>query len=151
MLVVRSSLQVEHHPRELHPFGGELLPPREIPRRAEVILAAIEASGASRVVEAGPLDADLLAKVHTAEYLEFLETAHTRWCERTGLADGEATPFVRPYLDQPFAAPDDVLAQLGRFSHDTDPLLAGTWRAATGSAAAAADAASAVLAGERSA
>lgn len=151
MLVVRSSLQAEHHPRELHPFGGELLPPREVPRRAEVILESLEATGTARVVEAGPIDADLLARVHTADYLEFLETAHARWCERTGMSDGEATPFVRPYLGQPFAAPQDVLAQLGRFSHDADPLLAGTWRAATGWAASAADAAAAVLAGERAA
>jgi len=149
VLVVRSPLQVEHHPKELHPFGGELLPPREVPRRAEVILAAIEESGSSRVVDAGPLDLGLLARVHSPEYLAFLETAHARWCERTGLADGEATPFVRPYLGVPFAATDDVLAQLGRFSHDSDPLLAGTWRAATGSAASAVDATSAVLSGER--
>ncbi len=116
-----------------------------------MILAAIESSGRCRVVDAGPLDLELLARVHTDEYLEFLESAHARWCERIGVADGEATPFVRPYLGMPFAPPEDVLAQLGRFSHDVDPLLAGTWRAATGSAAAAVDATTAVLSGERAA
>ncbi len=151
MLIVRSPSHSAHHPEELHPFGGELLPPLEVPRRAEVILESLEAWGPSGVVDAGPVDVELLARVHTTEYLDFLESAHRRWCERTGRADGEATPFVRPYLGVPSAPAEDVLAQLGRFSHDTDPLLAGTWLAATSSAAAAVDATTAVLSGERAA
>lgn len=148
MLIVRSPLHNEHHPKELRPFGGELLAPREIPQRAEVILSALAASGTARIVDAAPVDHELLARVHSADYLRFLESAHSRWSERTGVSDGEATPFVRPYLGVPFTTSDDVLAQLGEFSHDTDPLLAGTWVAASGAAGAAAEAMGFVLAGE---
>lgn len=151
MLVVRSPLHHEHHPKDLRPFGGELLAPREVPGRADTILATLRATGTARVIDAGPVDPGLLARVHSSAYLQFLESAHTRWLERTGVTDGEATPFVRPYLGVDFEQPGDVLAQLGRFSHDTDPLLAGTWRAATGSAGAAADAMGHVVGGAQSA
>ena len=61
---------------------------------------------------------------------------------------GEALPFVRPVLGPDFAVPDHVLAELGRFSNDADPILAGTWRAAIGAAACAVGAARSVLSGE---
>lgn len=151
MLVVASEGHRRHHPLEAVPFAGEIRPPREVPARAEAILSALRDRGSASVTRPSPVDPELLARVHTPEYLAFLGTAHERWCARTGRSDGEARPFVRPFRDDPFASPGDVLAQLGRFSHDTDPLLAGTWVAALDAVSCATTAAAAVLDGAPSA
>ena len=73
-----------------------------------------------------------MLRVHTTEYVEFLETAHARWCAATGNPhDAEAVPYARPIRDQPHGDMPHVLAQLGWYSHDSDPVLEGTWEAST--------------------
>lgn len=147
MLVVASDEHRHHHPRDPHLFGGRLLEPREVPARAEVVLAALQEAGLADVAPPSPLDRSLLEDVHAPAYLAVLESAHARWSALTGVADGEALPFVRPYLEHDFATPEHVLAQLGRYSHDADPVLRGTWRAACAAAACAVTAMRAVLDG----
>ena len=61
---------------------------------------------------------------------------------------GEALPFVRPILGPGFTVPDHVLAEMGRYSNDADPLLAGTWQAAASAAACAIGATRAVMNGD---
>jgi len=69
--------------------------------------------------------------VHSPEYLEFLEHAHARWRDATGLDESsEASAYARPFRDQPHVEPVHIIAQLGWYSHDTDPILAGTFGAA---------------------
>ncbi len=154
MLVFASEDHRAHNPTELHLFAGEALPPKEVPARAETILGALKAAGLADVREPDPLDSDppardLLSRVHDAAYLEFLQTAHQRWCALTGNdGGGEAMPFVRPILGPGFTVPDHVLAELGRYSNDADPLLAGTWQAATSAAACAIGAARTVVSGD---
>ena len=154
MLAYASEHHRAHNPTELHLFAGEALPPREIPARAEVILDALKAAGLVEVREPDPLDSDpsaldLLSRVHSADYLAFLQTAHERWCDLTGNdGAGEAMPFVRPILGPSFTVPDHVLAEMGRYSNDADPLLSGTWRAAAGAAACAIGAARTVVGGD---
>jgi acetoin utilization deacetylase AcuC-like enzyme len=88
--------------------------------------------------------------VHSERYLQFLEHAHARWREVTGSpSDAEAVAYIRPLPDTPWREPESVLAQMGRFSNDVDPILAGTWQAALAAASCAAAAAEAVLDGER--
>jgi acetoin utilization deacetylase AcuC-like enzyme len=147
VLVVTSDEHRQHHPSEPVPFAGSLQAPREVPARVDVILDELRRRDLATTTCAAALDEELLARVHDPAYLDFLRGAHQRWCRRTGRDDGEARPFVRPYPDRRFRAPDDVLAELGRYSHDTDPLLAGTWSAATGSVASAVTATAAVLGG----
>ena len=154
MLVYSSEDHRAHNPTELHLFAGEALPPREIPARAEEILGALQSAGLADTRQPDPLDSDpsagdLLARVHSADYLRFLESAHERWCALTGNdGGGEAMPFVRPILGPGFTVPDHVLAEMGRYSNDADPLLAGTWQAAVSAAACAISAARAVVGGE---
>ena len=154
MLVYATEDHRAHNPTELHLFAGEALPPREIPARAEEILGSLQAGGLADVREPDPLASDpsardLLSRVHSGDYLGFLQTAHERWCALTGNdGGGEAMPFVRPILGPGFTVPDHVLAEMGRYSNDADPLLAGTWQAATGAAACAIGATRAVVDGD---
>lgn len=147
MLVFSTEVHRGHAPADPHLFAGRLVPPSEVPRRADVILEALSGAALADRRDPTPVDPSLMAEVHTSEYLSFLETAHDRWLQRTGQATGEALPFVRPYLRHPSAPGIDVLAQLGRFSHDADPILAGTWAAAVAAASCAVSAVESALGG----
>lgn len=138
-----------HDPTEPHRFGGTLLPPAEIAERAERILRGLEAAGGFEVRRPPVVDRDVLLAVHTAPYLAFLETAHARWVAVTGSPeDAEAAAYIRPIPGTPWREPVSVLAQMGRYSNDVDPILAGTWHAALGAASCAAAAAALVAGGE---
>jgi len=149
MLVFCSDAHRAHNPVQPHLFGGEHLPPKEVPERVERILNALKEMDSTQVRGPEALDSEILSSVHSLDYLGFLEHAHARWCDQTGgdISD-EAMPFVRPAVGQPFGHPTSVLAQLGRYSNDSDPILSGTWRAALEAAACAASAARSVLEGE---
>jgi acetoin utilization deacetylase AcuC-like enzyme len=141
-----------HDPVEPHRFGGTLLPPAEIAERADRILSGLEGAADFESRLPPPVDRALLLEVHTERYLTFLETAHDRWLELTGSPhDAEAAAFIRPLPDTPWREPVSVLAEMGRYSNDVDPILSGTWQAALGAAACASAAAGAVIDGERSA
>jgi acetoin utilization deacetylase AcuC-like enzyme len=145
MIVFHHPRHRRHDPREDHVFAGQSLPPAEVAHRADRIL-----SGLTGVDLATPelIDADLLAAVHDPDYLEFLETAHSRWREATQApASGEAVPYIRPIPGTPWSEPGHVLAQLGRYSSDVDPILEGTWEGALASASCAVAAADTVTAG----
>jgi len=141
-----------HDPIEPHRFGGTMLPPAEVADRADRILRGLDAAGGFRRQRPAAIDRTQLRAVHTRRYLDFLEDAHARWRTITGSpADAEAVAYIRPLPDTPWKEPESVLAQMGRFSNDVDPILAGTWRAALAAASCAAAAAQAVIDGERAA
>ena len=133
MLIVASDAHRSHHPREPFHDAGRLVDPPEIPERVDRILQGLAGArlGPPRAPDAfGPAP---ILRVHTPEYLDFLEHAHARWREATGRDDGsEAVPYARAIRQQPFVEPEHIIAQLGWFSHDTDPILSGTYRAAVG-------------------
>jgi acetoin utilization deacetylase AcuC-like enzyme len=131
VLTIASDAHRRHHPREpFHDFGRMVAPP-EVPERAERILVAVTAAGFAVQQPVAHGLAPVLA-VHDADYVEFLEHAHAQWRAATGAAeDAEATPYARALRGQPFVAPRHPVAKLGWYSHDTDPILAGTWYAAS--------------------
>lgn len=140
-----------HDPQEPHVFGGRALPPAEVAARADRLLQGL-ATLELEVVAPSLVDGAVLERVHERRYLAFLATAHDRWREATGgPSTGEAVPYIRPLPGTPWREPEEVLPQLGRFSNDVDPLLAGTWSAALASASCAAGAAEDVMGGARSA
>jgi len=148
LLVFASEAHRLHNPTEPHLFAGVAQPPRENVERADVIREAVQSVVTQDIREPAPIDVGLLAQVHQLPYLEFLRTAHANWCALVGNdGTGEAMPFVRPMLGSPFTTSEHVLAQMGRYSNDADPILAGTWEAVNAGAACAASAAAAVLSG----
>jgi acetoin utilization deacetylase AcuC-like enzyme len=130
MLIVGSDAHRAHHPRQ--PFLDRGLPvePPEVPQRIERIVAALDAAGLGGLTAPREFPRRALRRIHPPDYLTFLEHAHERWRDATGLDEhSEAVAYARAIRDQPFDDPPHVIAQLGWYSHDNDPILAGTWQA----------------------
>lgn len=139
MLVFHSLQHLLHQP----PFelleGGEVSPYFESPARMAVIEQALNATGWARwqTVRPGGL-AEVLA-VHSADYVDYLRTAHTAWQAEGGQLRGRAAPpMLLGATFPPRRAPGrpQVMAGLaGYYSFDTScPLVAGTFEAALASA-----------------
>ena len=133
MLVVASDAHRAHHPRVPLLYLGELIDPPEIPERADRILAAVADAGLGAPAPARSFGTAPIRRVHAPEYVEFLEHAHARWRAASGRDEtSEAVPSARPIRGQPLVDLHHIAAELGWYSHDNDPILAGTWSAATG-------------------
>ncbi|NVB84028.1 MAG: histone deacetylase family protein [Kofleriaceae bacterium] len=120
MLQVFDARQLAHAPAlELH--NGAWVPHVDVPARAQSIADSVASFTPATDFGMAPL-----ARVHTAEYLDFLATAHERWLAagRTGDAIGYAWPVVA----RRSIPLDRIDGLLGRFSFDAStPISAGTW------------------------
>ena len=130
--------------------GGLLVPPFECPRRVEIILERIQAIGLGDVLAATDHGLDLVRRVHSAEYLEFLSTAWERW-----IADGyegEAIATSWPARRMQNRCPRDIDGQLGYYALAAETSISeGTWEAALSSVNVALSAHRVVAEGTRSA
>lgn len=141
--------QARHNPAGFLQRGVRK-PNPERPERTERLLAGARAAGCS-VERPGDFGLALIARVHTPEYLEFLQSVHGRWQEM-GEASGEVIPNVHPVRQPNSSYPASAVGQAGYHMADTScPITAATWTSACWSAWTAAAAAEAVLAGGRSA
>jgi acetoin utilization deacetylase AcuC-like enzyme len=152
VLTIASDAHRRHHPREpFHDFG-RLVPPPEIPERVDRILDAIRARALGDVRAPEEHGGDPVLGVHTRDYVEFLEHAHDEWIDATGApAHSEAVAYARAIRGQPIDEPRHIVAKLGWYSHDTDPILCGTWEAASAAVDVALSAFDAIAAGAHSA
>ncbi|MDF2233536.1 histone deacetylase family protein [Albimonas sp. CAU 1670] len=147
MECVFDARQIAHDPQTFL-VAGRLRPSPEQPRRAEVLLNGATAAGLEVIAPAdygrGPI-----AAVHTAEYLEFLETIHARWSALPD-ANAEVVPNVHP--DRRAASyPSSPVGLAGWHLQDTAcPVGAATWESAYWSAQTALTATELVMEGERS-
>ena len=126
-------------------FNGAIHPPAEHPGRVDAILQAIGNTEA-------PTDHGLepLLRAHSADYLDFLRTAHEQW--RAAGREGDAFPYTFPVVGRRPLNLSRIDALLGQFSFDTSTAItAGTWVAAYWAAQTAVAAAESVIGGERSA
>lgn len=143
--VVASEAHRDHETMEF--ARGRVAPSPESPTRATIISDALHVAG-HRFVEPDDLDLDLVHRVHSAEYVEFLRTAWERWIAHLGpdAAESGAVAFTWPRRGELSRRPDDVVGQLGYHSFAGDsPIVAGTWAAVTASAAIAQTAADLVV------
>jgi acetoin utilization deacetylase AcuC-like enzyme len=136
--------QLRHAPvAELH--NGGFAAYQETPDRAESILHAVGATELPQDRGEGPILA-----VHSAEYVDFLKSAHALW--RAAERDGDPIPYAWPIVGRRPLRLARIDALLGRFSFDaTTPIAEGTWEAVYWNAQTAIAAADAVLGGERAA
>ena len=137
-------------------YRGRLVPCHETPARLDFVLAELARRPVGDLCAAADPDEALLARVHSAGYLEFLACA---WAEWTALDPANASVDVLPSVwpvrgFRTDVAPSNFTARVGRYSFDAGtPLTAGTWIAARTGAACAIEAARAVAkaGGERAA
>lgn len=125
--------------------AGELVPYLETPERAERIAQALRQTTWARITPPNAQAAQIIADVHRADYLQFLQTAHASWIAAGHSGDLLPNTFARPGAHAP-AAPQN---QAGFFSFDTTPIAAGTWEAAQQAAHCALTGAELVLSGEQ--
>ena len=148
MKVIHSAGHAAHDPQGFM-SRGRIGPAAEVPRRADVLLEAARAGG-HEIVASARHDGAVRARVHSPEYLAFLETAHARWSELPGAS---AEVMANAFPARPDAArPLHIVGQAGYHLGDgACPVGAGTWAGAVASSEAALTAAGLVVAGERAA
>ena len=150
MLIVHGTAHRLHDPSAVMKRAGQ--PPNfDAPGRMDVVLDALRAQGAHLLRLASDAGLSPIARVHRADYLNFLQTAWERWPRERG-AELALPQFWPGPGGMPARCPDSVVGQFGWFAGDAiAPLMAGTWAAAYGSAQVALSAQRAVAEGARSA
>ena len=130
--------QLGHRPAvELH--NGSWADYAEKPERAEIILAALGGHEAVRDHGLEPI-----LKVHSADYVDFLRSAHRDWLDAG--RSGDAIGYTWPVVGRRALRLDRIDARLGRYSYDAaTPITGATWDSAYWTAQAALSAAGAVL------
>jgi acetoin utilization deacetylase AcuC-like enzyme len=110
---------------------GERLASKEVPARAEVLRAAVEAAALGPVV--APTDFGLapILAVHARDYVEYLQMAYVRYAEAVGGERPLLSRRMRVDFDRPKQRPSDFLQLVDYYTYDyEDPILPGTWEAA---------------------
>jgi acetoin utilization deacetylase AcuC-like enzyme len=152
MITFHSPLHSLHAP-EFEFYRGERVPCFESPSRANFVLQEITARG--HEVRAPDTNSQhLLAKVHSAPYLAFLETAWSQWVDLDP-ANAAKQPFPSVWPVRTLRSdiePRNFTARLGLYSMDNgSPLVQGTWAAAKAAADAASSAAALIAHGANAA
>lgn len=146
MKAVFDPRQQQHDP-QFFLVKGQLLQSTEQPERATRLLAGLDRCGIE-VLPAAEFDTTPIEAVHTARYLQFLQSAHQQWQALPG-SSAEVIANVRPA--QPHASyPQSIVGRAGWHMADTAcPLGQHTWAAARQSANTALTATRLVLDGEQ--
>ncbi|WP_368931803.1 histone deacetylase family protein [Achromobacter xylosoxidans] len=134
-------------------FRGRLVPCHETPARLEYVLDALRQRGIGTLQTPAAPDLDLIRRVHSPRYVDFLQGAWADWVALDPAnAELDILPSVWPVRGfRHDISPTNFAARVGLFSFDSgSPLTAGTWEAAVAGAACAIDAARAVSSGNGS-
>jgi acetoin utilization deacetylase AcuC-like enzyme len=131
-------------------FGGEFVTPFERPSRMEYILRELKRRGMTDIAAPKPIDMKAVARVHDKGFLKFLETAWGEWVAAGNR--GEILPSSFPNRSLRQRIPKSIDGKVGYYIHSLETCItAGTWEAATSSAAVALTAQRLVAQGERAA
>lgn len=131
-------------------YRGERVPCFETPQRAEYVLTELRRRG--HTLQQPTVDSTpWLEQVHSARYLQFLQTAWAQWLALDA-ANAQRQPFPSIWPVRSLRSdlePDNFIARLGLYSMDNGaPLAQGTWAAAKAASDAAASAALRVASAE---
>ncbi len=117
-------------------FGGEFVRPFECPERWDYIVDRLKQRGYSNFVTPGELDLSVVAKVHSQDYIQFLENAWNEWAAEGYTAD--ALPTVVPARRMQQRIPNHIDGKLGYYCMAMETAItSGTWQAVKSSAACA--------------
>ena len=118
MKTVYSPLHLAHaHAHEFE--GGQLIPAKDVPARAELVLNAVRGRGLGPVVEPLHFGMEPILRVHAAEFVHMLEQAWPRWVAKYGYGVREAFPSAWPARGMTPKHIEDIEAQLGYYGFDT--------------------------------
>lgn len=127
--------------------GGILIAPHEKPSRAETILARVKSQTLGEILEPEEFGLGPVKRVHTADYVEFLEHCWADWVAAD--KPGEAIPAVWCGRGMRARVPKDIDGRLGYYSFAAETSISdGTWEAACASANVALTAQKLVASGE---
>jgi acetoin utilization deacetylase AcuC-like enzyme len=151
-----AEIQAAHRPQQ-YMVHGRIVAPFERPERVVALLAALQPLGL-QPTEPGDFGLDPVTRVHSDDYVVFLEEAYDRFMQLSNHGP-EVLPNVHPYLgaEAGFGArgaprPTGILGRAGWYIGDLScAMMADTYAAAYASAQSAVSGAEAVLAGERAA
>lgn len=145
MRVIHSPDQALHAP-QFFLARGRVKPNEERPERADRMLAAALAAG--HVAEIAPkADRRLVAGVHDAGFLDFLESGHAAWSALPN-AGPEIVPNIHPSRHMA-AKPNHPVALAGWYVSDPAAVIGPrTWEASIAAASCAVRATEIVLAGD---
>jgi acetoin utilization deacetylase AcuC-like enzyme len=125
-------------------FNGAIHPAAEHGGRVDSILGAIGPTETP-----SDLGLEPILRTHSADYVEFLQTAHDQWLDAG--REGDAFPYTFPVVGRRPLRLSRIDALIGQHSFDTStPIGHGTWEASYWAAQTALAATIAVLNGERS-
>jgi len=145
MKCVLAQNQAKHYPTSFL-VNGERRENPETPNRIDRLLKGALAAG---LEQTAPPDYGIgpIARIHTPEYLEFLQNAYVRWQRISGAAT-EITPNIHP-TNRDGTYPASVVAQAGYHMVDASaPVTGETWESAKLSAWSAVHASELVMAGD---
>jgi acetoin utilization deacetylase AcuC-like enzyme len=152
MITFYDDIQKTHAP-ETFIVAGRPAPIPEKPVRIDMLMQGVKAIG-SELRRPSTIGDDVLALVHTQQYLTFMETLRERWAHVPNASD---IPLPNVYAIQrgslpPITFPEAVVGQAGYHLGDgACPVTETTLAAAKASAACAVAAARLVMGGERAA
>jgi acetoin utilization deacetylase AcuC-like enzyme len=126
--------QIHRPPAELH--QGELIPHLDVPERTQAIVAHIQRERLGPVQSPDPPDLRRLRRVHSPEFLEFLQTAARMWAGAG--RPGAAMPYAWRPPRSSVMRPQGIDGLLGWYATDAcTPITGQTWEAAVESTAIA--------------
>jgi acetoin utilization deacetylase AcuC-like enzyme len=140
------------HQGKVEMFRGEMVPCFEVPARADYVLQELQKRQLGSIESPPAFDANLLTRIHSPRYIEFLQSAWSDWVALDAAnANKDAFPATWPVRSfRSDIAPRNFSARMGLFSFDAGtPLTSGTWAAALEGAACAHAAALALTQGQR--
>jgi acetoin utilization deacetylase AcuC-like enzyme len=131
-------------------IDGKLQPCFEKPQRADHILKRVQDRQIGEVLAPQDFGLAPIARIHSADYLNFFQNAWARWQAQDG--EGDLLPFTFPARTLRSVRPQNLHGELGYYSFDGGaPITAGTWQAAYSAAQVALSAQAEISAGAHSA
>jgi len=132
-------------------YGGELVPPFECPERIEHVIAELAVRGYSDITEPENFDLAPLLRVHSPDYIEFLQNCWIDWKAEgfNGEAIASTWPSRRMTRETP---PRNIDGRIGYYCLASETSISeGTWEAAYASAEVALTGAKFIQEGKRAA
>ena len=131
-------------------YGGNLVPPFECPKRAELILSRINEQKLGPIIEPTEFGLEPVLEIHDEDFVDFLKSAYSEW-QAEGFT-GEAIATAWPARRMAQKTPCNIDGKLGYYALAAETAICpGTYDAAIAAKDVALTGAKLIHAGERAA